>query len=46
MPGDENDLKDLQAAALLAASGVILGFVVYWWGEIQSVIELLELAYG
>ena len=38
--------KDLQAAAWLASAGVVLGFAIYWWGQIQSVRELLEMAYG
>lgn len=37
---------DLRAAAVIASLTVITGFAVYWWGQIQSVRELLELAYG
>tara|TARA_B100001540_G_scaffold312248_1_gene333039 strand:+ start:987 stop:1133 length:147 start_codon:yes stop_codon:yes gene_type:complete len=38
--------RDAQCAALLACAAVVLGFVMYWWGEIESVRELLEMAYG
>ncbi len=37
---------DAQLAAWIASAAVVLGFAVYWWGEIQSVLELLEMAYG
>ena len=43
---NSNQLGDLQAAAWLASAGVVLGFAIYWWGQIQSVLELLEMAYG
>jgi hypothetical protein len=38
--------KDLQLSAWLASAGVFVGFAIYWWGQIQSVRELLEMAYG
>ena len=38
--------KDVQLTALLASVGVLAGATVYLWGEIQSVLELLEMAYG
>jgi hypothetical protein len=38
--------KDTALAALLAATAVIVGFIVYWSDEIQAVREMLELAYG
>ena len=38
--------NDAQLAAVIASAAVVLGFAVYWWGEIQSVLELLEMAYG
>lgn len=37
---------DLQVAAIIASVTVMTGFALYWWGQIQSVRELLELAYG
>lgn len=37
---------DEQLAALIAAGGVAAFFIWYWSGQIQSVIELLRLAYG
>jgi hypothetical protein len=40
------ELRDLKVAAALACAGVFIGFAVYWWGEIQSVRELLAMAYG
>lgn len=39
-------LADEQLAALIAAAGVAGFFIWYWIGQIQSVIELLRLAYG
>lgn len=44
--GDSRDTQDLQAAAVLASGGVILGFLLYWSIQVQSVRELLALAYG
>ncbi|MCR9105937.1 MAG: hypothetical protein NXI15_11650 [Gammaproteobacteria bacterium] len=38
--------RDVQLAALLASAGVLVAAAMYWWGEIQSVLELLEMAYG
>ena len=38
--------RDAQCAALLGCAAVVLGFVVYWWEQIESVRELLEMAYG
>ncbi|MDE0931420.1 MAG: hypothetical protein OSA77_12080 [Halioglobus sp.] len=43
-PADGN--KDTALAALLAATAVIVGFIIYWSDEIQAVREMLELAYG
>jgi len=37
---------DLQVAAIIASLTVMTGFALYWWGQIQSVRELLEMAYG
>ncbi len=39
-------LVDEQLAALIACGSVAIFFVWYWIGQIQSVIELLRLAYG
>ncbi|GAB5453449.1 MAG: hypothetical protein Hals2KO_37770 [Halioglobus sp.] len=38
--------KDAQLAARLASLGIVVGFVIYWWNELQAVREMLELAYG
>lgn len=38
--------RDRRLAAALAAVGIIAGFVTYWLVQIQSVRELLEMAYG
>lgn len=44
---DQNsELKDAQSSALIAASTVIVFSAIYWFFQIQSVRELLELAYG
>jgi hypothetical protein len=39
-------LNDEQLAAVLAASTIVIGFLVYWSVQIQDVLEMLELAYG
>lgn len=39
-------LIDEQLAALIAGGSVAVFFIWYWSGQIQSVIELLRLAYG
>ena len=39
-------LKDAQTSALVAASAIIILSAFYWFAQIQSVLELLELAYG
>ena len=39
-------LSDKETAALVAAATVIAFFAVYWFLQIQSVRELLKLAYG
>ena len=39
-------LNDDQTAAIVGALVIINFFAVYWALEIQSVRELLELAYG
>jgi hypothetical protein len=44
--GDDKTRKDDELAALLVAGSIIAFFVVYWAFEIQSVRELLEMAYG
>ena len=38
--------RDLQLSAFLVSATVITGFVIYWWGQIESVREMLALAYG
>ncbi len=43
---DKAKLIDEQLAALVAGGGMAVFFVWYWIGQIQSVIELLRLAYG
>ncbi len=47
---DENKqaskLDDDHTAAIAATSAIIVFFVIYWSLQIQSVRELLELAYG
>ena len=40
------DLKDSQNSALLAASTIIVFSAIYWAIQIESVKELLILAYG
>ena len=38
--------KDAQTAAVLASAVIAGGFLLYWAIQIQSVRELLALAYG
>ena len=38
--------KDDEAAALLVAQSFIIFSAIYWFLQIESVRELLELAYG
>jgi hypothetical protein len=40
------DHKDIQLAALLVSAAVVVGFAIYWSLQIQSVREMLALAYG
>ena len=40
------ELRDSQNSALLAASTIIIFSAVYWATQIESVKELLLLAYG
>jgi hypothetical protein len=42
----EEKIRDRKLAAVLASAAVIAGFVLYWGLQIQSVRELLEMAYG
>lgn len=41
-----NGIKDAETSALVAASAFIIFSAFYWFLQIQSVRELLELAYG
>lgn len=45
-PANSEASKDVQVSAWIVSSGVVVGFVIYWWNEIQAVREMLELAYG
>jgi hypothetical protein len=38
--------NDAQLAAALSSAAIIVGFAVYWTLQIQSVREMLALAYG
>lgn len=40
------ELRDSQNSALLAASTIIIFSAIYWATQIESVKELLLLAYG
>ena len=42
----DKKLQDDQNAALIAAQAFIIFSAVYWFLQIESVRELLELAYG
>ena len=45
---NKDDLKarDDIGAGIVFAGGIIVFFIVYWYLEVQSVRELLEMAYG
>ena len=39
-------MRDDQAAALVVAQAFIVFSAIYWFAQIESVRELLQLAYG
>lgn len=39
-------VKDAQLAAYIFTGAVVVGFAIYWTLQIQSVREMLALAYG
>ena len=43
---DGAKMKDDQAAALVVAQAFIVFSAIYWFTQIESVRELLQLAYG
>ena len=43
---EKSRLKDEQLAAILSCASIAAFLIWYWTGQIQSVIELLRLAYG
>lgn len=43
---EEAKVKDDQMAALVVAQTFIMFSAIYWFLQIESVRELLELAYG
>lgn len=43
---EETKKKDDQIAALIVAQSFIMFSAIYWFLQIESVRELLELAYG
>ena len=48
IPSENKDtkVKDDQAAALVVAQAFIVFSAIYWFTQIESVRELLQLAYG
>ena len=42
----EQQRKDSERAALLTAQAFIVFSGIYWFLQLESVLELLELAYG
>ncbi len=42
----ETKIDDVQMAAVAVSASIIVFFVVYWVIQIQSVRELLAMAYG
>lgn len=43
---DDKQKKDMKLAALIVAVVILLGGLNYWVGQVQTTLELLELAYG
>ncbi|MEX0618713.1 MAG: hypothetical protein WDZ76_02405 [Pseudohongiellaceae bacterium] len=43
---DEKQKKDLLIATLIVTVVILLGGLDYWIGQVQTTLELLELAYG
>ena len=43
---DETKKQDTQTAALIVAQTFIMFSAIYWFLQIESVRELLQLAYG
>ncbi len=46
MREEKTKLKDDEAAALLVAQSFIIFSAIYWFLQIESVRELLAMAYG
>ena len=49
MTPDENSQEkkhQLERIAMIVAAAVIGGSIWYWHGQIQNVLEILEMAYG
>jgi len=44
--GNESKMDDLETSALAISGTIIVFFVVYWIIQIDSVRQLLNLAYG
>ena len=42
----EGSRKDEELAAIVVGGSIVVFFAVYWFFQIQSVRELLEMAYG
>lgn len=42
----KTSVRDTRVAAVIACSAIVLGFALYWTLQIQSVREMLALAYG
>tara|TARA_Y100000385_G_scaffold216474_1_gene225426 strand:+ start:3984 stop:4133 length:150 start_codon:yes stop_codon:yes gene_type:complete len=43
---DDFKARDDRGAGIVFAGGIVVFFIVYWYFEVQSVRELLEMAYG
>ena len=43
---DDFKARDDRGAGFVFAGGIVVFFIVYWYFEVQSVRELLEMAYG
>ena len=42
----DKTLRDDTLAAVVVSGSIVTFFIVYWFFEIQSVRELLKMAYG
>ena len=45
-PESSGGLKDVELAAVAASAVVLTFMLIYWFIQVQDVLDMLELAYG